>query len=74
MQTLFSRIMPFIVLGIMLVVLIAGFILFSYLLVFGAILGLVLFMGAWLKEKFFPSQKISAIIKRGRTIDHDDFK
>jgi hypothetical protein len=67
-----SRIMPFVVLGIMLVVLVAGFVLLSYLLVFGALVGLVLFAMAWLKEKILPPQKLPAAKREGRTFEHDD--
>lgn len=74
MQKLMRRLLPFIGLGIFLVVLFAGIVLLSYLLVYGALIGLVLFGLAWLRDKFFPSKKISTQVKRGRTIDHHDLK
>src|SRR5207249_1087209 len=74
-RTLFNKLTHFILLGIIIVVLIAGFILFSYLLIWGAIVGLVLFLFAWIKETFFPSNNLTIQQrekKPGRTIDHDD--
>ncbi len=62
-------------LGFMIVVLIGGLILLSYLLIFGVIVGLILFCVSWLKDKFFPSKEVSKTTpKSGRTLDHDEFK
>jgi len=75
MNNLLARIIPFLFLGIMLVILIAGLILLSYLLIWGAVVGLVLFLIAWLREKFFPPRHLTKIDKQsksGRVIDHDD--
>jgi len=74
MPNFFQRVMPFIAFGIILVLLVAGLVLLSYLLVFGALIGLVLFGIAWLREKLFPSKNITTDLKRGRTIDHDEMK
>ncbi|MDR3478182.1 MAG: hypothetical protein P4M14_09155 [Gammaproteobacteria bacterium] len=74
MQNFFMRVMPFITFGIILVLLIVGIILLSYLLVFGALIGLALFGIAWLREKLFPSKNVSTEVKQGRTIDHDELK
>lgn len=69
MNSFFTRLVPFIFIGIMLVVLAIGIILFSYLLILGAIVGLILFLVSVVKEKLFP--KPSHPAKRsGRTIDH----
>ncbi|HSW69162.1 MAG TPA: hypothetical protein VLI69_03245 [Gammaproteobacteria bacterium] len=75
MNNLFQRLMPFLFLGIMLVVLVAGLILLSYLLIWGAIVGLVLFLIAWIREKFFPTRQLTKSDKKrtsNRIIDHED--
>ena len=74
MPSFLVRLMPYIFLGIMLVLVVVGFILLSYLLIFGAILGCILFSAAWIKGLF--SQKKSKQLqtkrsKSGQTIDHD---
>lgn len=74
MQKLINGIVPFIVLGIIIVIFVFGIILLSYLLIFGALVGLVLFLIAWVKEKFFPSKHMTTTKnkKPGITIEHDD--
>jgi len=67
MQSLFARIIPFIFLGIMIVLLVAGVIILSYLLIAGAIIGLILFIIAWVRDRFFKHTSKS---KHGRTLDH----
>jgi hypothetical protein len=72
MRSLPSRFMPYLMLGIMLVILTAGLILLSYLLVFGALVGLALFAVAWLKAKLFPPSQLPQVKpKQGRIIDQD---
>lgn len=74
MKKMLAKIVPFLFLGMMLVILIVGFILLSYLLIWGAIIGLVLFLIAWVREKLFPSRQLTKTDKStsGRIIDHDD--
>ncbi len=68
-----AKIMPFFVLGLMIVIFVVGFVLLSYLLIFGALIGFVLFTIAWLREKLFPTKRITVTKpKEGRIIDHDD--
>ncbi len=56
---------------------IVGLIFFSYLLIIGGIIGLVLFLIAYIRAKFF-AKKIRGQAKKqkqahhGRTIDHND--
>ncbi|OAI46566.1 hypothetical protein AYO45_06305 [Gammaproteobacteria bacterium SCGC AG-212-F23] len=69
MQNFLKKIVPFISLGILLVVFVIGIIFLSYLFIFGALLGLVLFGIAWLREKFFRRQHPKKIQRKGRTID-----
>lgn len=71
MQTFLQRMMPFFLLGIIIVIFVFGLILFSYLLICGALVGFVLFIIAWAKEKFFPVKDLSVQNKRGRTFDQD---
>jgi hypothetical protein len=75
MNAFFERLLPFLFLGVIVVIFVAGLILFSYLLIVGAIVGFILFMLAWLRDKFFPSKSLSkrdSPPRQGRTIDHDD--
>jgi hypothetical protein len=74
MKPFFARIMPFIFLGIIIVIFIAGFVIFSYLLIFGALVGLFLFCIAWIKELIFKHKNSYPEVKKprsGRTIDHE---
>lgn len=74
MQSLFGRLMPFIFVGIMVVLAVVGVILFSYLLIFGALVGLVLFAITWLRGLFSHKKTRQLQTKQhktGQTIDHD---
>lgn len=74
MQQLFNRVIPFIMLGIALVAFAFGIVLLAYLFVFGAIIGLVLYIFTWIKVKFFEPKSIKKTpAKPGRTIDSDDW-
>lgn len=74
MKNVVAKIVPFLFLGVMLVILVAGVILLSYLLIWGAVVGLVLFLIAWIREKLFPSKQLveSQKPKAGRIIEHED--
>lgn len=77
MNKLMSKVLPFFFVGILLVILVVGFVLLSYLLIAGAVVGLVLFLLAWIKEKLSPERhltKTDSSKKTGRTIEHDDRK
>lgn len=77
MNSIISRIVPFIFLGVMIVLFVAGLVLLSYLLIFGAIVGLILFTIAWLKDKLSNNKKPQPPVttrRTGRTIDHDDLE
>lgn len=76
MQTIFGRLVPFIFIGIMLVLFVVGLIVISYLLIFGAIVGLCLFVIAWIREKLIKKNNYPAEVKKkrtGQTIDHDKY-
>ena len=75
MRNFFAKLIPFILLGVALVAFAFGLMLLMYLLIFGAIVGLVLFIVAWIRERFFLSKE-KEIVKREqkppRTYDHKD--
>ncbi|HLB58010.1 MAG TPA: hypothetical protein VJL60_04270 [Gammaproteobacteria bacterium] len=68
---IFSKIVPFVFLGVFLVIFVLGLLLFSYLLILGALVGIILFAIAWIKDTFFSTKKKSPSEKRGRIIEHD---
>jgi hypothetical protein len=76
MKRIVDNLLAFVFLGMGIVALVAGLILFSYLLLYGAIVGIILFVILWFKEKFFPNKKIQSKrpTQQGRIIDHDDSK
>jgi len=77
-STLLTKIMPFFGIGIFLVILIVAFIFLSYVLLIGAVVGLVLFVVAYIKQTFFSGKnsKNSVMVpkKSSRTFDNDEFK
>lgn len=75
MNNLFARVLPFIFFGVMLVLLVIGIVLFSYILILGAIVGSVLFLIAFIRDKLFLSRHVTKTQpqeKAGRIIEHDD--
>jgi len=71
MQTFFARFVPFLVVGIMLVLLFVGLFILSNLLIFGAIVGMILYAVAWIRELL--TRKKSALPEKkrsNRTIEH----
>lgn len=71
MSNFLARLMPFVLLGIAIVILAFGVILLTYLLIFGVLVGMVLFLVSWLKTKLFPSKQLkSKQSQTGRIIDH----
>ncbi len=73
MNQLLSRLVPFIFLGIVIVALVAGVVLLSYLLILGSVVGLVLFLTAWIWERLSPTKKkLTKKEKSGHTIEHKD--
>lgn len=71
MQNFFARLIPFVLLGMALVAFAFGIVLFAYLLLFGAIVGLVLFVIAWIRDKLMKSKRKQVTKTSHRTIDHD---
>ncbi len=68
MQAFIARLIPFIMLGVALVALFFGLMLLAYLLVFGAIVGLALFLVSWIKQRFFTKPSPGQDNKSGRII------
>jgi len=68
-----EKIIPFLVLGIASVTLFGMFILFSYLLFWGLIIGMALWLLSFIKPFLFP-KKMSNLptVHKGRTIEHND--
>jgi hypothetical protein len=76
MANIVGKFVPFLFVGIAIVAIAFGMILLFYLFAIGAIVGLILFVFSWFKEKFFPPKEppYKPVQKRGRTIDSDDWK
>lgn len=67
-----AKIMPFLALGVFVVLCVIAVIISFYVLLWGAIIGAVVFVVAWLKSKFCPAKKQPKDGEhQGRTIDHD---
>lgn len=74
MDKLFKQLAPFIMVGIILVVLFFGIMLLAYLFILGATIGLILFALRFIQKKFFPPKKVSKPRTSGRIIDSDEWK
>ena len=72
MRHLLNRLIPFLMLGIGLTAIAFGIVILAYLFLFGAIVGLILFSITWIRQKFFPNKVVKSV-KKGRTIDSDDW-
>lgn len=68
MQNFFARLIPFVLLGMAIVAFAFGLLLLTYLLIFGALVGLALFAISWIRDKFFAKKQLTK--SRGRTIEH----
>ncbi len=76
MQKLLSQLAPFVLMGIAIVAFAFGIILLAYLFLFGALIGLILFVISWIKHKFFSTKTTVTKhqAKEGRIIDSDDWR
>lgn len=74
MRYILPNLVAFLFLGMAIVALIFGIILFSYLLLYGAAIGLVLFAILWIRDKLFPKKEIQKFKRHGRIIEHEDHK
>jgi len=70
-----NQLIPFILIGIALAAFAFGIMLLAYLFLFGAMVGFILFIVAWIREKFFLKKTITKTKKTtGRIIDSNDWK
>ncbi len=75
LKRLTDQIIPFLLLGILIVLVVIGIVVFSWILIVGAITGLVLYAIAWLRHKLFPSRHKNlqtGTEHRGRTFDNEN--
>ncbi|GGI88819.1 hypothetical protein [Legionella impletisoli] len=69
-QNILEQLIPFIILGIGIALAIGLLIMFSYVLVWGIVIGGVIWLVYFVKSYFFPDKAASK--KNGRIIEHDD--
>lgn len=68
-----GSILSFIYAGVLIVLTVAGIVLFSWLLLIGAMVGLGLYLLFWIRLRFFSSPPEDLTRKpSGRIIEHDD--
>jgi len=74
MNRFLNQLIPFILAGIAIVAFAFGIMLLAYLFLFGAIIGFILFIIAWIHNRFFAKKTMVKKHKSGRIIDSDDWK
>lgn len=70
LEKIIENIIPFIVIGIGIAIFIGLLFMFFYVVIWGVLIGAVLWMAALAKQYFFPSKAKT----QGRIIEHDDKK
>ncbi len=70
LQRVLAQFAPFIILGISIALLIGLLILFSYVLLWGLLIGVILWVAAIIKNFFSPKQPSKKT--KDRVIEHDD--
>ncbi|MCC5016276.1 MULTISPECIES: hypothetical protein [Legionella] len=70
LQRLLENIVPFLMLGIAIALVIGLFIMFSYVLIWGLLIGGILWAISFVKSYFFPSNTPTKT--EGRVIEHND--
>ena len=70
LEEIFEQLIPYIILGITIAFIIGFFIMLSYVLVWGILLGAIIWLVVRIKNNFFPSP--SAKKNKGRIIEHDN--
>lgn len=73
LKKIIENIIPFIVIGVGIAIFIGLLFMFFYLVIWGVLIGGVLWIAAMAKEYFFPSNK-PVQKEQGRIIEHDDKK
>ncbi|MBX3708381.1 MAG: hypothetical protein KIT56_01965 [Gammaproteobacteria bacterium] len=75
MPRFLSQLIPFVLMGVAIVAFAFGIVLLAYLFLLGAIIGFILFIMTWIKNKFFrPTTIVKTKKTTGRIIDSDDWK
>lgn len=74
MRKIINQITPFILLGTGIVAFALGIMLFAYLLLFGAILGGILYLANWIRESYFRKKKPLHKVRQYRVIDSDEWE
>jgi len=72
LQQLLETIVPFLVLGVAIALFVGLLFMFSYVLVWGLLIGGILWLIAFVKQYLFPSEVPTKT--QGRVIEHDDKK
>ena len=70
-KSLLEQLFPFLILGTAIALIVGIFIMFSYVLIWGIIIGAVLWLIYVIKNALFPNE-VSTNDKKGRIIEHDD--
>ncbi len=68
---LLAKLLPFIGFGVFIVLAVYAFVILSQALMYGAILGLIIFVIAFIKSKLFPAKKNNTPTT-GQTYEHED--
>lgn len=68
MKSILEQMVPYILIGIVIAILVGTFILFSHLLLWGIVIGAVMWAVVFIKGYFFPSKPKS---DEGRIIEHE---
>lgn len=72
MNEIFQKMTPYLIIGIVIAMLVGLLIMFSYLFLWGILIGAILWLVAVIKSYFFPSKPSSE--NDGRIIEHNDKK
>lgn len=72
MRELIEKVAPFFIIGIGIAMAVALLVIFSYILIWGLLIGSVLGLIAWIKTRFFPAPSQNRTPHEGRIIEHDD--
>lgn len=66
-----ERFIGFIIVGIGIAIALALFMMLAYAVVWGIVIGAILWLAFWLKDYFFPAKKKEKP-RKGRVIEHED--
>lgn len=72
LKAIFEQLIPFLLIGIAIALIIGLFIMLSYVLLWGFVLGAIIWAGFSIKNYLFPAHPTEK--NEGRIIDHDDKK